>query len=53
MVTETRKNIFIIIMGADDLYEATQNLDKIGYLKKKKQEVAMVIVEMCGNEKTY
>ena len=36
MVTETRKTAFVIIMGADDLFEATQNLDKMGYLKKKK-----------------
>jgi nucleolar MIF4G domain-containing protein 1 len=53
MVTETRKTAFVIIMGADDLFEATQNLDKMGYLKKKKQDVALVVVEMCGNEKTY
>ncbi|CAD8079426.1 unnamed protein product [Paramecium sonneborni] len=53
MVTETRKTAFIIIMGADDLFEAAQNLDKLGYLKKKKQDVCLVIVEMCGNEKTY
>ncbi|CAD8063685.1 unnamed protein product [Paramecium primaurelia] len=53
MVTETRKTAFVIIMGADDLFEAAQNLDKLGYLKKKKQDVCLVIVEMCGNEKTY
>lgn len=51
MVTDTRKNIFVIIMGADDIFEATENLSKIGYLKKKKQDVAMVVLEMCGNEK--
>ncbi|CAD8175224.1 unnamed protein product [Paramecium octaurelia] len=53
MVTETRKTAFVVIMGADDLFEAAQNLDKLGYLKKKKQDVCLVIVEMCGNEKTY
>ena len=36
MITETRKAIFMIVMGSDDLFEATENLIKMGYMKKKK-----------------
>lgn len=52
-MTETRKAIFKVIMGADDLYEASQNLLRLQILKKNKFEVAVVAIELCGNEKLY
>jgi hypothetical protein len=50
MMTETRKAIFFIVMGSDDIFEATLNLIKIGFLKKQRFEIAVVLLELCGNE---
>ena len=52
MINETRKTIFKIIMGADDLYEASQNLLRLNFLKKNRSDVSVVLLEVCGNEKT-
>ncbi len=51
MITDTRKVIFKIIMGADDIYEASQNLLRLNLLRKSRSDVCTVILELCGNEK--
>ena len=50
MMTDTRKAIFMIIMGAEDLYEAAQNLMRMNLLKKSKPDISIVLLELCGNE---
>ena len=52
-MTDTRKAIFMIVMGADDLYEAAQNLMRMNLLKKSKSDIAIVLLELCGNESMY
>lgn len=53
MINETRKTIFKIIMGADDIFEASQNLLRLNFLKKNRADICTVLLEVCGNEKTY
>jgi len=54
MNTDTRRSIFCIIMGSADFEDAFEKLVKAGMLKNKtERDTARVLMECCGNEKTY
>jgi nucleolar MIF4G domain-containing protein 1 len=53
MNTDVRKSIFCIIMGSDDCEDAFEKLTKLGLQGQQDRELVRVLVECCGQEKTY
>mmetsp|Transcript_10945 Transcript_10945/g.30264 ORF Transcript_10945/g.30264 Transcript_10945/m.30264 type:complete len:810 (+) Transcript_10945:47-2476(+) len=54
MNSDTRRSIFCIIMGSADFEDAFEKLVKAGMLKNKaERDTSRVLMECCGNEKTY
>jgi nucleolar MIF4G domain-containing protein 1 len=54
MNTDIRRSIFCIIMGSADCDDSFEKLVRGGMLKNKSErETARVLMECCGNEKSY
>jgi nucleolar MIF4G domain-containing protein 1 len=54
MNTDTRRSIFCIIMGSADCDDSFEKLVRSGMLKNKtERETARVLMDCCGNEKSY
>jgi nucleolar MIF4G domain-containing protein 1 len=54
MNTDIRRSIFCIMMGAADCDDAFEKIVRAGVLKNKNErDTVRVLMECCGNEKTY
>lgn len=53
MNTEMRKNIFCIIMSAEDYMDAFEKLLKLGLKNAQEREIIHVILHCCLKEKNY
>jgi len=53
MNTATRRNIFLVIMSATDVHDAFERIVKLALRGKDDREVVRVLIECCGQEKTY
>lgn len=54
MNSDTRRDVFCIIMGSADCQEAFETLVRGGYLKGKiERDVIRVLMHCCGREKVY
>ena len=51
--TTTRKNIFVIIMSSRDINDAFERLARMELKGKEDREIVRVLVECCGQEKTF
>jgi nucleolar MIF4G domain-containing protein 1 len=54
MNSDIRRSVFCIIMGAADCEDAFEKIVRAGVLKNKNErDTVRVLMECCGNEKTY
>ncbi|CAB9504936.1 Suppressor of glycerol defect protein 1 [Seminavis robusta] len=54
MNTDAKRAIFCIIMKSADCEDAFEKLSRAGHMKNRKERDAVrVLMECCGNEKTY
>ncbi|KAL4504278.1 hypothetical protein ABPG72_021116 [Tetrahymena utriculariae] len=53
MTTDTRKRIFMLVMSSEDYVDAAQRILKLKVVKKSSQEVAVVIIQCCAQEKKF
>ena len=54
MNTDARRSAFCIVMGSADCEDAFEKLVRMGMLKNKtERDTARVLLECCGNEKSY
>eukprot|EP01029_Cantina_marsupialis_P025729 TRINITY_DN681_c0_g1_i1.p1 TRINITY_DN681_c0_g1~~TRINITY_DN681_c0_g1_i1.p1 ORF type:complete len:871 (+),score=303.77 TRINITY_DN681_c0_g1_i1:50-2662(+) len=53
MNSETHRNVFKALMTADDYEDAFEKLMTLGLKGKQERIIMLVIVNCCGNEKTY
>ncbi|XP_053374395.1 nucleolar MIF4G domain-containing protein 1 homolog [Mercenaria mercenaria] len=53
MNTDLRRNIFFIIMTSEDYLDAFEKLIQLGLKSSQKQEIVLVILDCCLQEKKY
>ncbi|KAL4459343.1 hypothetical protein ABPG74_017956 [Tetrahymena malaccensis] len=53
MTTDTRKRIFMLVMSSEDYVDAAQRILKLKVVKKSSQEVAVVVIQCCVQEKKF
>ncbi|KAL0086326.1 hypothetical protein J3Q64DRAFT_1848419 [Phycomyces blakesleeanus] len=53
MNTDVRRSIFITIMGAEDYLDAFENLLKLSLSEVQQREIARVLLQCTGNEKSF
>ena len=53
MNTDTRQQIFLVVMSSRDITDAFERLARLGLKGKQDREVARVLAECCGSEKHY
>ncbi|EAR96171.2 MA3 domain protein (macronuclear) [Tetrahymena thermophila SB210] len=53
MTTDTRKRIFMLVMSSEDYVDAAQRILKLKVVKKSSQEVAVVVIQCCAQEKKF
>lgn len=53
MNTDVRKNIFCIVMSAEDYLDAFEKLVKLGTKNQNEREVIFVLVDCCVQEKNF
>ena len=53
MNTEIRRNIFCILMTAEDFIEAFERLMRLGLKGQQEREIVHVIIDCCLQEKTF
>jgi len=53
MNTDVRKNIFCIVMSAEDYLDAFEKLAKLGTKNQNEREVIFVLVDCCVQEKNF
>ncbi len=53
MNTEVRRNIFCILMTAEDFIEAFERLMRLGLKGQQEREIVHVIMDCCFQEKTF
>jgi len=53
MNTDTRRNIFCLILSAQDYMEATERLVKLGIKNQLEREVLFVITDCCVQERQF
>jgi len=53
MNTDVRRSIFCVLMGSADCDDAFEKLMKLGLKGQQDREVIRVLIECCGQEKTY
>ncbi|XP_044257980.1 nucleolar MIF4G domain-containing protein 1 [Tribolium madens] len=53
MNTDTRKNIFCVIMSAEDYLDAFEKLLRLSLKNQQEREIIHVILHCCLQEKTY
>ncbi|BGO92639.1 hypothetical protein NBRC10512_005865 [Rhodotorula toruloides] len=53
MNTDVRKGIFNVLMSSEDYIDACERLLQLGLSDVQQREIARVLLQCCGNEKTY
>ena len=53
MNTSIRKSIFMVLMSSRDVSDAFERLSRLELRGKQDRDIVRVIVECCGQEKTY
>lgn len=53
MNTDVRRSIFVTIMSAEDYLDAFEKLMKLGLSEVQQREIARVLLQCTGNEKTF
>ncbi|KAI9323170.1 armadillo-type protein [Dichotomocladium elegans] len=53
MNTDVRRSIFVTIMSSEDYLDAFERLMKLGLTEVQQREIARVLVQCTGNEKTF
>ncbi|CDH48729.1 arm repeat-containing protein [Lichtheimia corymbifera JMRC:FSU:9682] len=53
MNTDVRRSIFVTIMSAEDYLDAFEKLMKLGLSEVQQREIARVLIQCTGNEKTF
>ena len=53
MSTETRRNVFISIVSAEDYIDAFQKIVKLGLRGEEERDIPFVVLYLCGREKQY
>lgn len=51
--TSIRKSIFVVLMSSRDVADACERLCRLEFKGKQDREIIRVVVECCGQEKTY
>ncbi|KAL8286586.1 hypothetical protein RQP46_004603 [Phenoliferia psychrophenolica] len=53
MNTDIRKGIFVVLMSSEDYVDACERLLQLGLSDVQQREIARVLLQCSGNEKTY
>ncbi|KAI0264458.1 hypothetical protein BC834DRAFT_924661 [Gloeopeniophorella convolvens] len=53
MNTDIRRSIFVVLMSSDDYVDACERLAQLNLTEVQQRDVVRVLLNCCGNEKTY
>lgn len=53
MNTDIRRSIFVVLMSSEDYVDACERLSQLNLTEVQQREVIRVLVNCCGNEKSY
>ncbi|KAF8263879.1 MIF4G-domain-containing protein [Lactarius quietus] len=53
MNTDVRRSIFVVLMSSEDFVDACERLAQLNLTEVQQREVIRVLVNCCGNEKSY
>ncbi|KAI0250232.1 hypothetical protein BJV78DRAFT_1275847 [Lactifluus subvellereus] len=53
MNTDIRRSIFVVLMSSDDYVDACERLAQLNLTEVQQREIVRVLVNCCGNEKSY
>ncbi|KAK4703862.1 nucleolar MIF4G domain-containing protein 1, partial [Phenoliferia sp. Uapishka_3] len=53
MNTDIRKGVFVVLMSSEDYVDACERLLQLGLTDVQQREIARVLLQCSGNEKTY
>ncbi|GAA5825170.1 hypothetical protein JCM11251_006128 [Rhodosporidiobolus azoricus] len=53
MNTDIRKGVFTVLMSSEDYVDACERLLQLGLSDVQQREIARVLLQCCGNEKSY